>query len=243
MKKTNGIQSEIIAFTGDTVTLKLYDRIDEEKARKLRINGKYLTLLDIYEPGTITDEQRRHYFALAGDFANFTGYPTQQADSFFKDYFMRAYELDEWPSLARGAMEKSVASDLIGFIIEFMIQNDIPFRKQQFYLTTDVSKMLYAMTMKRLCWICGRPGSSLHHATKLVGMGRDRTKYNHLQSKFMTLCEFGVNVDDETQAAAHHREADQMGLANFCNKYHVKPIKLTKDDLDQLNIKGKYEEA
>lgn len=240
MEKTDGIQSEIIDYTGDTVTLKLYDRIDVEKAKRLAINGRYLTLLDIYEPGAITDEQRRHYFALAGDFAAYTGYPAQQADSFFKQYFMEAYELDEWPSLSRGAMKKNVASDLIGFVIEFMVQNRIPFRKQQFYLTTDVQKMLYAFTMGRLCWVCGRPNSSLHHAEKLVGMGRDRSKYNHLKSKFMTLCEYGVNVEKEDEAAAHHKEVHQLGLTEFCNKYHVKPIKLGRDDLRQLNIQGNY---
>lgn len=241
MEKVEGIQSEIIAYDGETVTLKLYDRIDTEKAKRLSVNGHYLTLLDFYEKDTITDEQRRHYFALVGDFAEFTGYPTQQADSFFKEYFMNAYELDEWPSLSRGAMKKNVASDLIGFVIEFMVQNDVPFRKQQFYLTTDVSKMLYAMTMKRLCWICGRPGSSIHHAEKLVGMGRDRTKFNHLKSKFMCLCEYGVNVEDEKEAAAHHKEAHQLGLTAFCNKYHVKPIKLNEKDLTQLGIQGNYE--
>ena len=240
MKKTEGIQSEIISQQGDTVTLKLYDQIDIERAKRMAVNGRYFTLLDLYENDTITDEQRRHYFALVGDFADFTGYPTQQADSFFKEYFMGAYELDEWPSLSRGAMKKNVATELITFVIEFMIQNDIPFRKQQFYLTADISRMLYAMTMKRLCIICGRPGSSIHHAEKLVGMGRDRTQYNHLQSKFFCLCEMGVNIDKEDEMTSHHREAHNLGLTLFCDKYHVKPVKLAKDDLIQLGIQGDY---
>lgn len=240
MEKAEGIQSEIIAYDGDTVTLKLYDRIDVKRAKRLSINGRYLTLLDLYEKDTITDEQRRHYFALTGDFAKYTGYPQQEADSFFKGSFMEVHELDEWPSLSRGAMKKDVAGELLSFVIEFMIQNDIPFRKQQFYLTTDVQKMLYAMTMKRLCWVCGRPGSSLHHAVNLVGMGNDRTKHDHLKSKFMVLCEYGVNIEKEDEAASHHKEVHQLGLTEFCSRHHFKPIKLNKDDLKELGIQGKY---
>lgn len=76
---------------------------------------------------------------------------------------------------------------------------------------------------------------------KVSWHGADRTKFNHLKSKFMCLCEYGVNIEVEKEAAAHHKEAHQLGLTAFCNKYHVKPIKLSQDDLTQLGIQGNYE--
>lgn len=246
MKKIRDIRSEVIAFDGDTVTLKLHDEIDIDKVKSLAENGRYFTTLNFYDKNMISVEQRNHYFALVGDIHEYTGTPEDSIDSFLKFEFMAHYLLDEFPSVADGAMQRTTATELITFVIEYCIRNGIPFRKQQFYLTADVSRILYAMTMKRLCWICGKEGSSIHHAINLVGRGQDRTKFNHLNSKFMCLCESGHQVDEDGQAtgemASHHREADAMGAIAFSNKYHVYPIKLSKRDLKRLGIRGNYEE-
>lgn len=230
MKRTESIRSEIIAHEGNTVTLRLYDEIDVQEAHRKSIGGRHYTYLDFLEKDKITDLQRKHYFALVGDFTEHTGTPENSADSYLRYQFMQEHGLDEFPSLARNQMKKSTATELITYVIEFMIQNEIPFRKQQFYLTADVSKMLYAMTMKRLCIICGKPHADLHHATKLVGMGQDRNKYNHLKSTFMTLCR------------SHHNEIHNLGLTEFMDRYHAKPIKLKKEDLKQLGIRGTNKE-
>jgi hypothetical protein len=245
-KKIRDIRSEIIAFDGDTITLKLYDEIDIEKAKRLAENGRYLATLSFYDKNMITVDQRNHYFALVGDINKYTGIPEDAIDSHLKFEFMSYYLLDEFPSVADGAMKRTVATELITFVIEHCIRNGIPFRKQQFYLTADVNRVLYAMTMNRICWICGKPGSSIHHAVNLVGRGQDRTKFNHLKSKFMCLCESGHAVDEEgketKEMASHHREADAIGALAFSKKYHVYPIKLSKRDLKQLGIRGNYEE-
>lgn len=230
MKRTQGIESEIIAHEGNEVTLRLYNQIDVEEAKQKAVDGRYLTYLDFYEKDKISDLQRKHYFALVGDFTEYTGTPESSADSYLKYQFMQEHGLDEFPSLARGQMKKSTATELITYVIEFMIGNEIPFRKQQFYLTADVNRMLYAMTMKRLCFVCGKPHADLHHATDLVGMGQDRNKYNHLKSTFMTLCR------------THHNEVHNLGLSAFASKYHIKPIKLDEKSLKELGIRGDYQD-
>ena len=130
---------------------------------------------------------------------------------------------DTFPSLAVGAMDKTTAGKLLEYVIHFCIANDIPFRKQQFYLTTDASHMLYALTMKRLCVVCGKPNSEIHHVDA-VGMGRDRSKYDHAQSRFLCLCR------------SHHTETHQIGGQEFMSKYHVKPVKLDKEDLEKIGV-------
>ncbi len=239
-KKYKDIRSEVIAFNGDTITLKLHDEIDVEKIQELAVKGRYFTYLDFYEKDTITNLQRSHFYALVGDIFEYTGIPKEIVEDELKFKFMYEFRLDESPSLKRGAMKKSAASELIDFTITFCIQNGIPFRKQQFYLTTDVSKMLYAMTMRRLCWVCGVENSEIHHATNLVGMGNDRNKHNHLKSKFMCLCVGGNDIEDETKMASHHDEVHKLGLTNFMNKYHVRPIKLSEKDLKKLGLRGDY---
>src|SRR5699024_2935111 len=154
--------------------------------------------------------------------------PEQAADSYFRYNFMQEQGLDEYPSLARNRMKKTVATELITWLIEFMIQNEIPFRKQQFYLTADTSRMLFALTMKRICWVCGKKHSHLHHYDA-VQRGHDRTKIDHTKHRFMMLC------------ADHHQEIHNLGNKAFCEKYILSPIKLDKKNLKELNIRGNYE--
>lgn len=241
-KKIRDIKSEVIGYDGNTITLKLHDEIDIKKVQRLTENNRFLTLLNFYDKNSITVDQRAHFYALVGDIYEYTGVPKDIIEADLKYMFMHHYYLDEMPSLADGAMERSTATELITFVIELCVREGIPFRKQQFYLTADVSRILYAYTMKRLCWVCGKEHSSLHHAVNLVGMGGDRTKFNHLQSKFMVLCEGGTDVEDENKIASHHGEAHKIGLKAFCEKYHFYPIKLNAKDLKELNVQGNLEE-
>lgn len=210
----------------DRITIKAKDNINIQDLRKNTINGNIFAIVDVYERDTITELQRKHFFALCGDYEMYTGVPLEAVTSWFKVKFMQEAGLDELPSLARNRMKKSTASELLEFMITYMIQNDVPFRKQQFYLTTDQNKMLYALTMKRLCWVCGKPHSDLHHATNLVGMGGKRNRHEHVNSKFMCLCR------------QHHNAVHQIGLNEFREKHHLKEIKLNRDDLKELGIIG-----
>src|SRR5699024_4737423 len=143
--------------------------------------------------------------------------------------FMQDQGLDEYPSLARNRMKKTMATELITWLIEFMVQNEIPFRKQQFYLTADTSRMLFALTMKRICWVCGKKHSHLHHYNA-EQRGRDKNKIDHTKHRFMMLC------------ADHHQEIHNSGNEVFCKKYHLQPIKLDVKSLRELNIQGNYKE-
>lgn len=135
----------------------------------------------------ITTEQRKHYYALIGDYTDYTGVPLDAADAYFKYQFMIENDLDEFPSVARGSMDKTTASLLLEYLITYFIHHDVPFRKQQFYLTTDASKMLFALTMKRICWICGKR-ADIHHVENL-GQGRNRKTYEHHDKHtYMALC-------------------------------------------------------
>lgn len=216
--RVDNIRGEIIAQKNGFVTVRLLDDINVQEAIQRVYNGKYYAYLTIVDPNSITELQRKHFYALMGDLEEFTGVPREAWESKIKYDFMLEEDLDTFPSLAVGAMYKTTASKLLEYVIAFCIAHDIPFRKQQFYLTTDASKMLYALTMKRLCVVCGKPHSDIHHVDA-VGMGRDRKRYDHEQSQFLCLCR------------EHHNEVHQIGGKTFMEKYHVKPVKLTKEDL------------
>lgn len=217
------IRGEIIGKNGDVVTVKLHDEIDVKELKKQAINGHYYVTMDIFEKDSITDMQRDHFHALCGDIEEYTGIPLDAVTSYMKVKFMQEEGLDEFPSVARNKMKMGEASKLIEMVILYCIHNEIPFRKKQFYLTTDTSKMLFALTMKRICWICGKPHSDIAHV-EAVGMGRNRRKIDHTQHHFMCLCR------------EHHNEQHNIGINNFMNKYHIKPLKLNSDHIKELGI-------
>lgn len=243
-KKIFDIRSQLIEYDHEnqTVTLKLIDEIDLNKMPKLEKDGKYYTYLDFYDPRMISDAQRSYFWALMGNFADHVGHLKRATGDFYLFEFMEKYNLPEFPSTRRNGMKLETARKLLQFVLDDFIEKEIPFYEQRFYLAEDESRLFYALTMNRICWICGKENSSVHHAVNLVGRGRDRTKHNHLKSKFICLCEFGHNVFDEDLTTAHHQEAHSLGLTKFMDRYHVKPIKLKKEDLKQLGIRGNNKE-
>lgn len=218
------IVGNVLNIEGNKVVIQSENPVDVDAVEKHIVDGKIRASIDIIEKDSITQLQRSHIYALIGDMAEYEGYPDEVIKSFMKYKFMLEYNLDEFPSFADNMMKKSEASNLIEMMITYCVQNEIPFRKNQWYLTADNSKIIYALVMKRLCVVCGKPHSDMHHATNLVGMGNDRKKHNHLESKFLSLCR------------EHHNEAHSMGLEEFCKKYVVKPVRLDEDELKELNI-------
>lgn len=217
------IRGEIIGKKGDVVTVKLYDELDVKELKKQAINGRYYVTVDIFEKDSITDDQRRHFLALCGDISEYEGVPVDTVQAKMKYDFMKDEDLTEFPSVARNRMKKTTASKLIEFVILHCIDNDIPFRKENWYLDQATSKQLFALTMKRICWICGREKSEIAHVES-VGAGRNRKKIDHTKHHLMCLCR------------EHHKEQHQIGINHFIEKYHIKPIKLNRERIKELGL-------
>ena len=141
-----------------------------------------------------------------------------------KYLYMVENDVTKEPSMARNKMKRSEGAKLIQVIIDYCLDNDIPFRKQRWYETVDVGKMNFSLIMKRMCNVCGKPHSDIHHATNLVGMGNKRANHNHVDSTYLCLCR------------EHHNEVHNMGLQPFSDKYHLKPIKLTEENLKEIGV-------
>jgi len=213
IKKAN--EREIVIRTKQDISLK--------ELKQLKLKNNFYTVTEIVEPNSITRLQQRHFYALLGDYEEYTGVPLESAESYFKVQFMLNEGMDELPSVGLNRMTKTQAIKLLTFMIEYFIENGIPFRKQQFYLTLDTSRMLFALTLKRLCVVCGKPNSDIHHVTA-IGMGANRKTHDHSQHDFLALCR------------THHSESHTIGQKEFMKKYYVKPIKLNKEHINELNI-------
>ena len=215
---------EIIAQKGDLLTVKLHSELDVESLEANAYDGRFFAYLEPVLKDTTTDLQRKHYWALIGDISEYTGDPKWRIVLNMKYLYMLENEVTKEPSMARNKMKRSEGAKLIQVIIDYCLDNDIPFRKQRWYETVDVGKMNFKMIMKQMCNVCGKPHSDIHHATNLVGMGNKRANHNHADSTYLCLCR------------KHHNEVHNMGLQAFSDKYHLKPIKLTNENLKEIGV-------
>ena len=212
---------EVLSQKGDILGVKLLDELDTQEFEKNAHNGRFFAYLEPLIKDTTTDEQRKHWFALINDISEYTGEDSWKIILKMKYLYMMTYDTKKEPSLARNKMKRSETAKLLQLVIDYCISNDIPLRKN--YLPLMEQKQLFAMTMKRICWITHKPNAELCHFGA-VGMGRNRNTYDHTQSKFMTL------------SHELHMEQHRIGERSFCEKYNVEPIGLSAENLKEIGV-------
>lgn len=217
------MRAEILNQEGNVITVQLFDELTPEEVAHYKIGDRLFARVELFDPDSITVDQRKHIYALFGDMEAYTGYPRDWWERFMKEGFMHYDLMDEMPSLATNAMSKTRAAKFTEFIIIYCIQNEIPFRKQQFYLPQESSKVIFYLTMNRMCVVCGKPHAHIHHFDT-VGMGRDRRKVDHTKHRVMALC------------PRHHSETHDIGVRKFYEKYQVKPVVLNRKQLKELGM-------
>ncbi len=182
-------------------------------------------VVEIEEKEHISNEQRRLLYALWRDYEEYTGTPLDAVEAWFKYNYMLERNLDYFPSLSRGAMTKDMATDFITYTLEYYLNNGIPFAQQDWYKGADLNRVCYAMLMNRVCFVCGKIHSDVHHINgSTIGMGGNRKKVNHAGRYVVCLCR------------KHHGSIHE-GLENeFFEKHHIVPIKLDDEEIKRINI-------
>lgn len=191
------------------------------------VNNKATGKVTVYleEKDKISDQQRKLFFALMRDYWDYTGTPLDAAEAWFKYEYMLLRDLDHLPSVARGAMTKEVATDFITFILEYFLNNGIPFAQQDWYKGSDVNRVCYAMLMGRVCFACGKIHSDIHHMNgSTIGMGNDRTEFNHIGRYVVCLCR------------NDHGKMHQLGEKEFMDLHAFVPIKVTAEIAYKLGL-------
>lgn len=216
------MKAKLIQINGNKLTFELDDDVFLPTLER-DANGYINATITFDDSRFISAEQRKHIFALCGDYAEFVGYLKRDIVEYYLFKFAEHAGLSDLPSLAAEGVSRETASDLIDYIITDMINHEIPFSNEYWYLTRENSKVLFALTMKRQCWLCGKFNSDIAHV-EAVGMGRKRDKVDHTKHHVMCLCR------------EHHNLQHTMGIESFCEMYVVKPIKLDKDQLKHLGV-------
>src|SRR5690625_755199 len=210
------MRAEIKSIHDSEITLKMIDPINERKLEETEWRGRNFAYLELFDSRYSSPEQRKHYWALIGDIHDYTGKRKGMINLNMKALYMVEKDTDKEPSVAQGKMTQQEVAEWLQMIIEWMIEHDIPFNHPEGYVPADISKMMYKMTVNRMCAVCGQTRSDIHHVDK-VGAGRDRNKIDHTQHRLLALCR------------KHHTILHQEGQTEFMEKYHLVGVKLNKN--------------
>ena len=168
----------------------------------------------------ISRQQQKKIYAMIGDISDYTGHHVEFLKSYLKCEYIKMYG-GEWFSL--GYVDMTTAKKFIEFILHICFEWEVPLKLNTVDLTRDVNNYLYLCLKYRKCAVCGCH-ADIHHHENLVGMGMDRAKHNHIDSRFIALCR------------VHHNECHNIGHKMFEDKYKITAIKLNEAAIKELGI-------
>lgn len=189
---------------------------------------KYKRVLIAFQDGRrISPEQRRKAYALIGDIADWTGERPEETKAIMKLEFKlsRIEDIAE-KTFSLASVDMTTARDFITFLIDFMLENDIPASAPLYEVAEDISKYVYACLMSKKCCICGMPADLHHCEGSRIGAGSDRNQVHHLGRTVIPLCR------------KHHTEAHNQPEAKYFEKYHIAGIKADKAICKAYNLKA-----
>ena len=163
----------------------------------------------------ITPEQRRKAYALMNEIAEWMGDVPEYVKRLMKIEFMvRRMQAIKKELFSLSDCDVTTAKEFITYLIDFIIEHDVPTRTPLIELCDDINRYVYACLMHKKCAVCGKAHADLHH-TQAIGAGRDRDDILQLGMPVLPLCR------------EHHMESHNMGQQEFLKLHHLQPIQLT----------------
>lgn len=164
----------------------------------------------------ISPQQRRKTYALIHEISVWMG----EHDEIAKKAMKLEFKLNRMQGLQRklfslSDVDMTTAREFITFLIDFILENDIPTKQPLTSLCDDISKYVYSCLMTKHCAVCGLT-SDLHHVDS-IGMGNDRDDVHHMGRLALPLCR------------NHHIELHNIGNNAFMEKYHLQAIKIDEN--------------
>lgn len=165
-------------------------------------------LVQLVDSRPLSDKQRKMCYALLREISDYTGQGIDPTKEWMKIKFLTE-DLEETAdkifSLSNAPM--SLVCAFQRFLVNFILDWDIPCRIPLLEYVDDVGDYLYHCLVTKKCCICGLP-TDLHHIER-VGMGRSRDEIIHEGMEALPLCR------------KHHDEAHTMPDEELFDKYHI----------------------
>ena len=165
----------------------------------------------------ITPEQRRKAYALMNEIAEWMGDIPEYVKRLMKIEFMVSrMQAIKKEVFSLSDCDVTTAKDFITYLIDFIIEHDVPTRTPLIELCDDINRYVYACLMHKKCAVCGKHANLHHCEGGVIGMGNNRNKVDHIGRPALPLCN------------EHHNIIHQMGQADFISRYHLVTIPIDK---------------
>lgn len=181
----------------------------------------------------ISPEQRRKVYALIGEVAEYVdgirnaGTIESAKKTLKMEFMLSRMEGMERRLFSLSNCDVTTAREFINFLVEFIIENDIPTRVPLIENCEDIERYVYACLMSKKCAVCGRH-ADLHHCDGgVIGMGGNREKVNHIGRPALPLCR------------EHHTEIHSIGQEDFLRRYMLEPVKIDERIADVYRLSRK----
>lgn len=175
---------------------------------------------------TLTPDQRRKAYALLNEIADWSGETVERIKLTTKHDFVENHlEGLKKELFSLSNCDVTTAREFISYLIEFIMEWDVPTRSPLAELADDAERYLYASLFHRKCAVCGKH-ADVHHVDR-VGSGRNRETIVHVGMLMEALCR------------THHTECHTMPQDDFDNKYHIAGIKADARLCKRLGLKAK----
>ncbi|AEJ31456.1 putative HNHc nuclease [Leuconostoc sp. C2] len=203
---------------------------DEEIANKFlstfQLFNQTLVEIQVRDDREISAQQRKFIYALFRDISNWSGDMPEYVKQVFKMWFEEWRDIDEF---SLRDVEKSVAAELITFMLDFVAEHDVPlkFKPLDALEPDDISRWEYMALINGFDVIDGSKPVELAHGEHAVGMGRDRNAISNVGNTVFSL------------SHAHHMELHRVGLPDFKRKYHINGVLVTPEILKELESRGR----
>ena len=181
----------------------------------------------------ISPEQRRKVYALIGEVAEYVdgirnaGTVESAKRTLKMEFMLSRMEGMERRLFSLSNCDVTTAREFINFLVEFIIENDIPTRVPLIENCEDIERYVYACLMSKKCAICGRH-ADLHHCDGgIIGMGHNREQVNHIGRPALPLCR------------EHHTEIHRIGQEDFLKRYFLEPVRIDERIADVYRLRKK----
>lgn len=168
----------------------------------------------------ISPEQRRKVYALIGEVAEYVdgirdaGTIESAKKALKMEFLLSRMEGMERRLFSLASCDVTTAREFINFLVDFIVENDIPTRVPLIENCEDVVRYVYACLLNKKCAVCGRH-ADLHHCNGgIVGMGNNRERVNHIGRPALPLCR------------EHHTEIHSIGQEEFLRRYIIEPVRI-----------------
>ena len=172
-------------------------------------------LVEFADGRRISPEQRKKAYALMGEIAEWIGDVPEYVKKLMKmEFIVSRLESMKKEMFSLSDCDVTTARLFISFLIDFMIEHEVPSRVPLYELCEDVQKYVYACLMHKACAVCGKRADVHHLSGSRAGHGglawreKDQTG-----AKVLPLCR------------EHHMQAHQ-GEAEFLERYHLQGIEM-----------------